>query len=78
MGDLLVRHFMIFGVPGQNWMLIALAIILVGLSVRGGHENRPNPLIDNPGSYPNVICYKRGYLAPVDVSAHNERTSGAY
>jgi hypothetical protein len=29
MGDWLVRDFTIF--PGQNWMLITLAIILIGV-----------------------------------------------
>jgi hypothetical protein len=31
MGDWLVRHFMVFGIPGQNWMPIALAVIVVGI-----------------------------------------------
>jgi hypothetical protein len=31
MGDWLVRNFTVFGAPAQNWMLIALAIILIGL-----------------------------------------------
>jgi hypothetical protein len=34
MGDWLVRDFTIFGMPGgQNWMLIALVIIAVGIVV---------------------------------------------
>jgi hypothetical protein len=28
--DWLVRDFTIFSVPGQNWMLIEIAIILIG------------------------------------------------
>jgi hypothetical protein len=31
MGGWLVGHFTVFGVTGQNWMLIALAIILVSI-----------------------------------------------
>jgi hypothetical protein len=31
MGDWLIRHFAIFGVQGQNWMLIAFAIILASI-----------------------------------------------
>jgi hypothetical protein len=31
MGDWLVTRFTVFGVPGQNWMLIALAIIVVSI-----------------------------------------------
>jgi hypothetical protein len=31
MGDWLIRHFTIFGIHAQNWMLIALAIILVSI-----------------------------------------------
>jgi hypothetical protein len=32
MGDWLVRHFTLFGIPAQNWMLMALAIVLVGVA----------------------------------------------
>jgi hypothetical protein len=32
-GDWLVRGSTVFGVPAQNWMLIALAIIAVGITV---------------------------------------------
>jgi hypothetical protein len=32
MGDWLVRQFTVFGIPGQNWMLIALGIILIGIA----------------------------------------------
>jgi cbb3-type cytochrome oxidase subunit 3 len=31
MGAWLVEHFTVFGVPAQNWMLIALALILIGI-----------------------------------------------
>jgi hypothetical protein len=31
MRDWLVRDFTVFGVAGQNWMLIAFAIILVSI-----------------------------------------------
>jgi hypothetical protein len=31
MGDWLVSHVTIFGIQTQNWMLIALAIIVVGI-----------------------------------------------
>jgi hypothetical protein len=49
MGDWLVRNLTVFGVQGQNWMLIALAIILIGivlsgLSFRGSHIVRPSQL----------------------------------
>jgi hypothetical protein len=30
MGDRLVRDFTDFGFPAQNWMLIALAVIVAG------------------------------------------------
>ena len=34
MGDRLVRYFTVFGVSSfQNWMLIALAIVLTGIVV---------------------------------------------
>jgi hypothetical protein len=33
MADWLVRHIMVFGVPTQNWMLLVLAIILIGIAV---------------------------------------------
>jgi len=34
MGDWLVRDFTIFGIPaGQNWMLLVLAILLIGIAV---------------------------------------------
>jgi hypothetical protein len=33
MGEWLVRHFTVVGIQGQNWMLIALAIIAVGIVV---------------------------------------------
>ena len=33
MGDWLVRQFTVFGVAGQNWMLIALAIISVSIVI---------------------------------------------
>ncbi len=32
MDDWLVEYFSAFGVRGQNWMLIALAIILIGIA----------------------------------------------
>jgi hypothetical protein len=32
MGDWLVRQFTFFGIPAQNWMLLALAIALVGVA----------------------------------------------
>lgn len=32
-GDWLVRHITVFGVPVQNWMLIALAIIAVSIII---------------------------------------------
>jgi hypothetical protein len=31
MGDWLTRHFTIFGGTVQNWMLVALAVIVVGI-----------------------------------------------
>ena len=31
MSDWLVRGFTVFGIPTQNWMLIALAVILVSI-----------------------------------------------
>jgi hypothetical protein len=31
MRNWLVSHFMIFGIQAQNWMVIALAIIAVGI-----------------------------------------------
>jgi hypothetical protein len=33
MGQWLVRQFIVFGIPGQNWMLVALAIILTSAAV---------------------------------------------
>jgi hypothetical protein len=33
MGEWLVRDFTILGIPGQNWMPIALAIILIAIVV---------------------------------------------
>jgi hypothetical protein len=33
MDDWLVRHITVFGVPAQNWMLLVLAIILIGRAV---------------------------------------------
>ena len=33
MADWLTRDFAVFGIPGQNWMLIALATILVSIVV---------------------------------------------
>jgi hypothetical protein len=33
MGDWLVMHFTLFGMPAQNWMLVALAIMLVGIII---------------------------------------------
>jgi hypothetical protein len=33
MGDFLVRHFHLFGIDFQNWMPIALAIIVVAIVV---------------------------------------------
>jgi hypothetical protein len=36
MGDWLVGHFTVFGVPGLNWMLIALAIVLLSMPFVGG------------------------------------------
>jgi len=31
MGDWLVSNCSVFGVQGQNWMLIAFAIVLIGI-----------------------------------------------
>jgi hypothetical protein len=33
MGDWLVRHVTVFGIPAQNWMLLALAIVLVSMGL---------------------------------------------
>jgi hypothetical protein len=33
MGPWLVRQFIVFGIHGQNWMLVALAIILTSVAV---------------------------------------------
>ena len=33
MGDWLAEHFTLLGVPFQNWMVVAIAIILVGAFV---------------------------------------------
>jgi hypothetical protein len=33
MGDWLVGQFTVFGITGQNWMLIALAIIVVSIAI---------------------------------------------
>jgi cell division protein FtsX len=33
MSDWLVRKFTLFGVPVQNWMFIALVMILIGIAV---------------------------------------------
>jgi hypothetical protein len=33
MGDWLAEHFTLLGVPFQNWMVVAVAIILVGAVV---------------------------------------------
>jgi hypothetical protein len=33
MSDWLVRHITVFGVPTQNWMLLVLAILLIGIAV---------------------------------------------
>jgi len=33
MGDWLVRGFTVLGVPAQNWMLLVLAILLIGIAV---------------------------------------------
>ncbi len=32
MSDWLVRHITVFGVPIQNWMLLVLAILLIGIA----------------------------------------------
>jgi hypothetical protein len=32
-GEWLVRNFTILGISGQNWMLIALAMILIEIAV---------------------------------------------
>lgn len=32
MGQLLVRQFIVLGIHGQNWMLVALAIILIAVA----------------------------------------------
>jgi hypothetical protein len=33
MGQWLVRQFIVFGIHGQNWMLVALAIILIAVAL---------------------------------------------
>jgi hypothetical protein len=33
MSDWLVRHITVLGVPAQNWMLLVLAILLIGIAV---------------------------------------------
>jgi hypothetical protein len=33
MGDWLVSQFTVFGIPAQNWMLMALAIVLAGIII---------------------------------------------
>jgi hypothetical protein len=33
MGDWLLRNFTVFGIHGQNWMLIAFAIILIWIAL---------------------------------------------
>jgi hypothetical protein len=33
MGQWLVRQFIVFGIHGQNWMLAALAIILIAMAL---------------------------------------------
>jgi hypothetical protein len=33
MGNWLVRHYTVFGIPAQNWMPVALAIMLVAILV---------------------------------------------
>jgi hypothetical protein len=36
MGDWLVRHVTIFGIHGQNWMLITFAIIVIWIALSWG------------------------------------------
>jgi hypothetical protein len=48
MGDWLVRHVTIFGIHGQNWMLITFAIIVIWIalswwSVGGLFHIKPSP-----------------------------------
>jgi hypothetical protein len=38
MGDWLVRHIAVFGIPAQNWMLLTLAIVLVSIAVSWLHS----------------------------------------
>ena len=38
--DWLVKSFAIFGIQGQTWMLVALAIILIALRSHGGGDGR--------------------------------------
>jgi hypothetical protein len=38
MGGWLVRHFTVFGIPGQNWMLVEFAIILVSVIIWWSHR----------------------------------------
>jgi hypothetical protein len=33
MDQWLVRQFVVFGIHGQNWMLVALAIILIAVAL---------------------------------------------
>jgi hypothetical protein len=33
MADWLVKNFAFYGMPGQNWMLATLAIILISIAV---------------------------------------------
>jgi hypothetical protein len=33
MSDWLVRHITVLGVPAQNWMLLVIAILLIGTAV---------------------------------------------
>jgi hypothetical protein len=40
MGDWLVRHFTAFGVQDQNWMLVALAIMLVSIAISSRRSGR--------------------------------------
>jgi hypothetical protein len=40
MGGWLVGQFTVFSVPAQNWMPVALAIVLVGIVFRGGQTAR--------------------------------------
>jgi hypothetical protein len=53
MGDWLLRHVTIFGIHGQNWMLITFAIIVIWIALAWGQLaaffNQAKPALSHVG-----------------------------